>query len=83
MTSRNIAPLLFRNMEHQKKRTLLAVLAAVCWTAGIGEALVGFVGGDTGWYIMAAALFFTGAAFLETRRHTRVPGDTGRVSSPD
>jgi hypothetical protein len=83
MTSRNFAPLLFRNMETQKKRTLLAVLAAVSWTAGAGEALVGFVGGGSHWYIMAAALFFTGAAFLEARRHTRVPGGSDRVSSPE
>ena len=75
MTSRNFVPLLFRNMERNKKRKMLAVLTTICWTASVGEAIVGFVGGDTTWYIMAAALFFSGAAFFEARRHTRETRD--------
>jgi len=58
----------FGDMSLQKKRDILLVLITVCWTAGSGEAIVGWVCKDSFYYVQALSLLLTGTALLLARR---------------
>jgi hypothetical protein len=69
--------MLLGRMPPRKKRNILAILVAFCWTVAGVEALLGWSKNDSGWYIPAMSLFVTGLGFLEIRRNVRIPATDG------